>query len=107
SHKRPHELSDILLKNLFDALLLMKNRLNSNSESASVPFSEAAILPRRFLLSSACFSEELSRERDAFELAKLTTCRLLFLLSGGAFYRVSRCCQPPCLGGRNRLPIAR
>ena len=55
SHKRPHELSDIFLKNLISALFI-RAASYLISDSASVPISEAAILQRAVLLSSDHFS---------------------------------------------------
>ena len=50
SHKRPHELSDIFLKNLISATSVL-----SNLQSTSVLISEAAIIQRAVLLSSNHF----------------------------------------------------
>ncbi len=56
SHKRPHELSDILLKNLISACrgasYLISNRRLSSTRG---PISEAAIIPKRLSLSSDRF----------------------------------------------------
>ena len=63
SHKRPHELSDIFLKNISESVELNPNRLSA------VPIIEVAILPRLVLLSSVCFvvvSEETLKQTMGF-----------------------------------------
>ncbi len=57
SHKRPHELSDILLKNLISACQSASYPIsNRRLSSTRGPISEAAIIPKRLSLSSDLIS---------------------------------------------------
>ena len=97
SHKRPHELSDILLKNLIRPLRLnLQPAPFTLLQRAGRPISKAAIIPKQLSLSSAQFSSLKSRRRK--KLSNSLTLPLFVKrqgrVSGGASYRASLICQP-------------
>ena len=97
SHKRPHELSDILLKNLIRPLRLnLQPAPFTLLQRAGRPISEAAIIPKQLSLSSAQFSSLKSRRRK--KLSNSLTLPLFVKrqgrVSGGASYRAELICQP-------------
>ena len=81
SHKRPHELSDIFLKNLISALSITRNSVLSNLQSTSALISEAAIIQRAVLLSSdhleALFNSLNCVRKPRSAAANSTECALI------------------------------